>query len=1091
VRSGCTAGGSGNDPRLTHRPDRVTVGRPPAHRPSPELMERLISTIAEIELPGHQPPDPANHPSMVSLMRYRHRFVTVRRMRSKGLSFADAVRLLDGDSEMVDRLGGAAGVAAGAVTVASLGTVDFFALRDQVVRWGHAAVRKWRDSVRGQSRFDRTDRIVAAYTVIVLVSFYEAVDEALGPDAQLTAAEQVALAAGGHLTAEYAEMVAVLVRDPAPVPSPGKPFEVAEAELSGYYDRCATKLVHFLSGLAAFDAADPDMTVANVVGGARRRFVEHYRRLGAEIPEFLLWSQMVDGQATRASIREAIDKLRTDPDAVDAVRDGLTRRYAAQLDKPILSSADAPAELILPTLRSGYQEPQGLVATAGPGDLPATGAWWEAHGERVADIPDFLLAALTTRQATDGPLVVLGQPGSGKSVLTRVLAARLSTADFLPVRVELRNVRADSPAQKQIEEALYLLVGEAVTWPDLVRRAGTALPVVLLDGFDELLQATGQNWADYLEQLQDFQQREAELGRPLAVVVTSRTVVADRARFPAGTTVVRLDPLGEEQVTAWLQVWNSLNGPGLVARGLKPLPADVVLDQWELAAQPLLLLLLALYDGRDNQLQRRGGGLGRVDLYESLFQDFFERQVDKFGTALSPEQWDAEVAAEWRRLSAVAIAMHNRGRDLILEPELESDLRHLLSEDDRTAGPAGTGRPLTAAQLLVGRFFFVHESRASRGTGGSERSFEFLHATFGDFLAAHQIVGALTDLAEDRDYLRRRPGSTLDAGLFYALTSFTTVTRRQPLWEFCQGLVARLDADTRRSCRGLMLELLPESGFPHLTWTLAGYEPERRTMAARQAAFSANLMCLAVLLTDGPADAAELTGEPVPIMWARHALLWLSHLDHEDSQRLWRSLRVDWDGDLRVRVEDGTDVSMLASVPWPPWARPAPQPDGDAAWDVVVPSESTTGEMLRRLAFAQASIDNRELVYAMAPFWSRFGDITHAQVDSDARALWEMFLSADDPAAYIRVLTIAAPDVKRIALDHLDQALPALGPIQMQRVAAQAAPHLNSEQTARLVGLLAGLVPRCGVDAKSVLAASSRYLNAAAQASLRDLLAVS
>ena len=92
-------------------------------------------------------------------------------MRSRGLSFADAVRLLDGDSEMVDRLGGTAGVAAGAVTVASLGTVDFFALRDQVVRWGHAAVRKWRDSVRGQSRFDRTDRIVAAYTVIVLVSF--------------------------------------------------------------------------------------------------------------------------------------------------------------------------------------------------------------------------------------------------------------------------------------------------------------------------------------------------------------------------------------------------------------------------------------------------------------------------------------------------------------------------------------------------------------------------------------------------------------------------------------------------------------------------------------------------------------------------------------------------------------------------------------------------------------------------------------------------------------------------------------------------------------------------------------------------------
>lgn len=34
---------------------------------------------------------------------------------------------------------------------------------------------------------------------------------------------------------------------------------------------------------------------------------------------------------------------------------------------------------------------------------------------------------------------------------------------------------------------------------------------------------------------------------------------------------------------------------------------------------------------------------------------------------------------------------------------------------------------------------------------------------------------------------------------------------------------------------------------------------------------------------------------------------------------------------------------------------------------------------------------SRELVYAMAPFWSRFGDITHAQVDIDGRAWWEMF----------------------------------------------------------------------------------------------------
>ena len=40
---------------------------------------------------------------------------------------------------------------------------------------------------------------------------------------------------------------------------------------------------------------------------------------------------------------------------------------------------------------------------------------------------------------------------------------------------------------------------EHLTWPDLVAAAGDALPVVMLDGFDELLQATGVSQSDYLE----------------------------------------------------------------------------------------------------------------------------------------------------------------------------------------------------------------------------------------------------------------------------------------------------------------------------------------------------------------------------------------------------------------------------------------------------------------------------------------------------------------------------------------------------------------------------------------------------------------
>ena len=96
-------------------------------------------------------------------------------------------------------------------------------------------------------------------------------------------------------------------------------------------------------------------------------------------------------------------------------------------------------------------------------------------------------------------------------MLTQMLAARLPADKFLVVRVVLREVTADADLQTQIEDAIRLATGESLTWPDLARSAGGALPVVLLDGFDELLQATGVSQTDYLRKAAEFQTREAGL----------------------------------------------------------------------------------------------------------------------------------------------------------------------------------------------------------------------------------------------------------------------------------------------------------------------------------------------------------------------------------------------------------------------------------------------------------------------------------------------------------------------------------------------------------------------------------------------------
>jgi predicted kinase len=932
-------------------------------------------------------------------------------MLPRPLSYADAARLLGAtDHPLIRIFGAASGAVTAAATMGTLADADFFALRGELIKWGNTAVTGLHERMTGVSRLDRTQRLEAAHAIVVVTSFYEALEAVLagrpGVDlaaARMTAAEQVAVVTSTAVTTRYGDLVQVLIDTPPPMPAPHRPFEKTLWDLAEYFGSASAAVQRFLTGLVAFEDGR-DEIVASVDRQVRRmavhRYTEAYRALSAQVPEFGVWAGMVEAQATRTVLRDAmtdlsgrLDELRSLSGvvAVDAVLAGLGKRYRAALDSAILASAHAPAHVLLPSLGDGYVNPHGRVAVAGPTDLPATESWWE-DAVAVEDVHGFLLAHLVTPQAVARPLVVLGQPGSGKSAMTRVLAARLPPADFLVVRVELRNVPADSSIQAQIETALLQMLGEHVSWPDLARRAGAALPVVILDGFDELLQATGMNRADYLDQIRRFQRRERELDRPVAVLVTSRTVVADRARFPGGTVVLRLEPFDEPQVRRWLEVWNAHNAAGLAARGLRQLPAGTALAHGELASQPLLLLLLALYDAGANALQSADGGLHQVDLYERLFSDFVEREVDKDRRGRTDEQRAEEVNAEWRRLGAVAVATLNRGGDVILEAELNADLPHLLSEADlRLTDDGSANRALTAGQLMVGRFFFIHESRATRDTAGPERSFEFLHATFGEFLAARQIVAELLDLAEERVHQRRRRG-VIDPGPLYAATSFVTVTRRAPLWELCREMLTRLTPRQRELCRELALELLSDAGYAHPTWTRRDYEPRRIPLAARHAAFSANLVCFVVLVNDGPVDAADLVAEPVVVNWRRQALLWQSQLDPEDRKRMWQTLRVAWRLDtdptrLEVRVEDGADISVYESLPWPPELRPATRKPGDLdrgmAPDVSVRGESRMGRSLRRSAFVQTAHEVRECLYDLMPYWQHVGTPSLHMIDDE------------------------------------------------------------------------------------------------------------
>jgi hypothetical protein len=407
---------------------------------------------------------------------------------SRTLSYADAARLLGGGESKavaaVDRLLG------GLLLVVSAGgggfALSLFEPRRELASLSGVLVAGLGERLRGLGRFDRSERLAAAHAIIVMTAYFEALAETDLPfdvrELEFTKAEQVAVAAGGVADSDrLRKLAAELLRTELPMPAPQWPYELTLEALRGFYHAASDQVLQFVSGLAVWerisDAGRSQFRAA--LGGslsdrAVGRYEVMFRKLAADFPEVGLWANMVDHQATREQIRQlsagfagleqviagiAVGR------APDARRAELARAYRAALDRPILAAGDAPQGLRIPTLGAAYVNPDFRVAEIDATDSPAEESWWADQPVR-DDLQGFLLGHLTSPQATLAPLVVLGQPGSGKSVLTRVLAARLPASEFVVVRVPLREVPADADLQAQVEYAIRDATGGP---PDLAR----------------------------------------------------------------------------------------------------------------------------------------------------------------------------------------------------------------------------------------------------------------------------------------------------------------------------------------------------------------------------------------------------------------------------------------------------------------------------------------------------------------------------------------------------------------------------------------------------------------------------------------------
>jgi NACHT domain len=751
------------------------------------------------------------------------------------------------------------------------------------------------------SAHERRELIVAAHTTIVVAAFFEALSEELGPglyDKLKVSDNTKETLLTGEARTRGESVIGALYAAQVPMPSPVQGFEETVAMVRQRLLDLAREVAAFLAGLSLAEGVVIDCD--SVVERAVDQYRWHYFTIAAKVPEFGIWALVGEDAATRALIRESNADLAavgsgvarieallaltvTQAGEVTDLRRIVENANRGALNAPIVDDDDAEElGVIFPKVGDAYVSPRFRVAQVRRSDRPADARWWQGLPPR-ADFDLMLAAYVLAPDATRLPLLLLGDPGAGKSMLAKVFAARLLAGGYSVVRVPLRRVDGNATIPAQIRSWLYEATHRTVDWGQFCEQTADTVRVVILDGLDELLQAGTSDRSAYLNDIEDFQQAEADQGRPVIVIVTSRIGVAERVPIPAGTTVVKLDPFTDDDVADWLSRWRAANAAAVAAGTVRALAPDAALRRGDLARQPLLLLMLALYTA-DPALPALDDDLPQAALYERLLEEFARREARKtLGRGASPERLREPVRDHLDRLAVAALAMFNRGRQDATEEQVGADLVALGVARDGARGSAEAG------QRVIGEFLFVHAAEGRQRSGGAasdgitRRSYEFLHATFGEYLVASFIMGELISLARQAS-ARRRGAADLDDGLLFALLSHQPLAARGSVLDFarqtCDGLA---DGDDAHQVRGVLTELVGAYRDRHGSNRFEAYRPTARDTVRELACYSANLVSLRVALApEGAAvplaDLARAPGDELG-QWRSTVRLWQAGLD--------------------------------------------------------------------------------------------------------------------------------------------------------------------------------------------------------------------